>query len=278
LGVEVTDPYTCAKMVLDYLGIANSYDQLVQMLGIGPAGVPFRNLHHLQTLGATVLIERGSLLTLEDHLSQALPAIAFVDTGWLSYWSEQTQHAVAGRGLMGVWTGIALVDKDDLDGVAGHLLDLLSQVSHLSPLLFIGRGDMQSQQVAQGINRHVNFTALFAFMAVIAGATATFRGRLQRPAIQNRGRGLGLSTGGQPQQRSQIVYHGGKSCGIMRQAVPARTSQRKPLNTSRNASTRCGASSRIKVKYGTTNAHSSSVTSVGYAFLSILLAYPPCQI
>ena len=39
---------------------------------------------------------------------------------------------------------------------------------------------------------------------------------------------------------------------------------------------RWGASSVIKVRYGAANAHSSSLTSLGYAFLFIHLAYLNC--
>ena len=66
------------------------------------------------------------------------------------------------------------------------------------------------------------------------------------------------------------VGTGGQSCGMSRQALPERVIQRSPLKTSRKRCSRCGVSSVIKVKYGATNAHSSSLTSVGYAFLSIL--------
>jgi hypothetical protein len=56
---------------------------------------------------------------------------------------------------------------------------------------------------------------------------------------------------------------GGRSCGIMRQCAPVRTSQRHPLKTSRKGWSRCGASCAINVRYGATKAHSSSLTSLG---------------
>src|SRR6185437_14577137 len=62
------------------------------------------------------------------------------------------------------------------------------------------------------------------------------------------------------------THHGGISWGIMRQEQPARTSQRKALNTSRKLCVRCGASSFISVRYGAQNSHSSSLTSLGYGF------------
>jgi len=49
------------------------------------------------------------------------------------------------------------------------------------------------------------------------------------------------------------------------------------LNTSRSSYLRCGASSRITVRYGATNVHSSSLISLQYLSHFILTAYPTCQ-
>lgn len=65
--------------------------------------------------------------------------------------------------------------------------------------------------------------------------------------------------------------HGGKSCGNSRHGAPDLTSQRRALSTSRRSWTRWCASSRSRVRYGAANAHSSSVTSVGYAFRASLI-------
>lgn len=68
------------------------------------------------------------------------------------------------------------------------------------------------------------------------------------------------------------ICHSGKSCGIIRHGAPARKNQRRILKTRRRSCSRCGASSRINLGYGATNAHSSSVTSLGYE--SRFLAMP----
>ena len=65
--------------------------------------------------------------------------------------------------------------------------------------------------------------------------------------------------------------HGGKSCGRNRHGLPVLTSQRRALNTSRRGWSRCPASSRRRVRYGAANAHSSSVTSLGYGFRGVLI-------
>jgi len=52
-------------------------------------------------------------------------------------------------------------------------------------------------------------------------------------------------------------------------ATRSELSKRSPLNTSRKSCSPCGASSRINLRYAATNAHSSSLTSPGYAVRSI---------
>jgi len=86
-------------MVLDYLQVPISYGRLVKLLRIGPAGAPFRNLRHLESLGLSVLIEQGEVATLRSHLRHGCPPLAFVDTGQLPYWSEATGHAVVVVGI-----------------------------------------------------------------------------------------------------------------------------------------------------------------------------------
>jgi ABC-type bacteriocin/lantibiotic exporter with double-glycine peptidase domain len=71
----------CAAMVLDYVQVPVSYERLLRLLRIGPAGAPFRNLRYLEALGLSVLIERGEIATLQSHLERGLPPLAFVDTG-----------------------------------------------------------------------------------------------------------------------------------------------------------------------------------------------------
>ncbi|MDM8531262.1 cysteine peptidase family C39 domain-containing protein [Anaerolineales bacterium HSG25] len=89
----------CAKMVLDYLHHPVSYQQLVKQLQIGQAGAPFRNLRHLERLGVTVLIKQGNISDIHNCLEQNIPPIVFVDTSELSYWSEQTNHAIVVAGI-----------------------------------------------------------------------------------------------------------------------------------------------------------------------------------
>ena len=89
----------CAVMLLDYWQRPTDYDTLLKVLQIGYAGAPFRNLHYLEALGASVFIEQGQLETLRSLLARKLPPIIFVSTQDLSYWDEVTQHAVVVAGI-----------------------------------------------------------------------------------------------------------------------------------------------------------------------------------
>lgn len=57
--------------------------------------------------------------------------------------------ALLGGGLFSLLARIPLVYKGDVDRLAGDLLCSLSQRGHLRPVLFIGGGHIQRQQVAR---------------------------------------------------------------------------------------------------------------------------------
>ena len=54
---------------------------------------------------------------------------------------------------------IALVDERRFDGLAGDGLDLFRQCGDLRTFRFVGGRDDHGQQLAQRINRHVDFAA-----------------------------------------------------------------------------------------------------------------------
>lgn len=89
----------CAAMVLDYLHIPTSYNDLLQFLGVDAIGTPFRRLQNLETLGLNVHISEGSLPTLGAYLEAGIPSIVAVDTRELPYWEETADHAVVVVGL-----------------------------------------------------------------------------------------------------------------------------------------------------------------------------------
>ena len=89
----------CAAMLLDYWQIPTPYDNLIELLQIGEAGAPFRNLIHLEGLGLSVHIEQGQIDTLRSVLEQGRPPIVFVATQELPHWSEATNHALVVVGI-----------------------------------------------------------------------------------------------------------------------------------------------------------------------------------
>lgn len=87
-------------MILDYLHVPVKYPQLLSLLRIQAFGTSFSSLHNLETLGLSVRIAEGDIERLREHLESGLPSVVFVDTGQLiSYWNEQTNHAVVVVGM-----------------------------------------------------------------------------------------------------------------------------------------------------------------------------------
>src|SRR4051812_11989756 len=109
-------------------------------------------------------------------------------------------------------------------------------------------------------------------MAVGVGSRPTARRRISRRSCTIASKQPALI------QRWVCWYtssHGGRFVGSIRHAAPARTIQRSALKTSRNSYFRCGASSRTRARYGATNAHSSSLTSLGYGFRAVRVVSIP---
>jgi hypothetical protein len=70
------------------------YARLVQLLGIRSYGAAFSNLRRLEELGVSVIIEKGSIAKLRRALDQGSPIIVAVNTGPLTYWTDDTAHAL----------------------------------------------------------------------------------------------------------------------------------------------------------------------------------------
>lgn len=89
----------CASMLLEYLDVAHTYQELVQLLGLTPYGAPVSRVRSLKQLGLAVVYEQGTLETLNEQLAGKRPCIVPVRTGELSYWREDVRHAVVVVGL-----------------------------------------------------------------------------------------------------------------------------------------------------------------------------------
>lgn len=64
-------------------------------------------------------------------------------------------------GLGRLLAGVTLINVGQFDCLIRHGLDLTRQFFDLSPVLLVGRRNVQRQQLAQGIHRHRHFAAPF---------------------------------------------------------------------------------------------------------------------
>ncbi len=88
-----------ARMVLEFLGHTLSEDDLAQRLGTQSFGTPAPNLRRLEPMGFAVTYESVTLATLRAHLEAGTPCLAFVRTGDLPYWHEDTAHVLVAVGI-----------------------------------------------------------------------------------------------------------------------------------------------------------------------------------
>jgi hypothetical protein len=65
-----------------------------------------------------------------------------------------------------------LIDEGDLDARARGRLHGFGQLADLSPVIGIGWRDVQRQEVAERVHRHVQLRALLALGSVVAGPLA----------------------------------------------------------------------------------------------------------
>jgi ABC-type bacteriocin/lantibiotic exporter with double-glycine peptidase domain len=86
-------------MLLEHLQLTVDYARLVQLLGIRSYGAAFSNLRRLEELGVSVTIEKGSIAKLRRTLGQNLHIIVAVNTGTLTYWTDDTAHALVVVGI-----------------------------------------------------------------------------------------------------------------------------------------------------------------------------------
>src|ERR1700730_6540504 len=119
-------------------------------------------------------------------------------------------YSLLASSLSRLITGVALINKRQLDMVARHFLDSGSQFAHLSAILLIRRGDMQRQQIPQGINCQMHFAALAPLSSIVARSMPAFGTRLQGSTIKNGCRWLCIAPLSQSQQGPQIVDDGPK--------------------------------------------------------------------
>ena len=72
-------------------------------------------------------------------------------------------------------TSVALVNESQFHRLPGHLLYALSQLAHLCPVLLIGWGDQQRQQMTLHINGYMHLAAFAPLGSIIASMTNTHK-------------------------------------------------------------------------------------------------------
>jgi len=69
-----------------------------------------------------------------------------------------------------VLTGVSLIDIGQLDVFTRNLLHCLSQFLHLRAVLFVGRRNMQGQEMTQRIHSRMHLRSLAALGSIVAAA------------------------------------------------------------------------------------------------------------
>jgi hypothetical protein len=121
--------------------------------------------------------------------------------------------AVLGCGVFGRFSAIALLHVGQLYILLGNLLDLPGQFADLCAVLFIGRGDMRCQKMAQRIHGRMNLRSLAPFGSVVAGSRTRLRRRLQGAAVQDHRSRFPLAPRKLTQEHAPILHHGFEAAG-----------------------------------------------------------------
>jgi hypothetical protein len=73
---------------------------------------------------------------------------------WPGQFDDFQAHPLFLRGWCRLLARGALIPESQFHALSCHFLHGRSQFAHLSPILLIGRGEMQGQQISQGIERN----------------------------------------------------------------------------------------------------------------------------
>src|SRR5215217_7517656 len=193
--------------------------------------------------------------------------------------------AVLCGGLGRLLARVSLIDVGQLDVLSRRFLYLLGELLELLSVVLVGRSDAHSEQVSQSVHRRMHLRALLVFVSVVATPRAALGGRPQRARVHYGRRRLRSPLLRKPQKYAQIVDHLLEHSrlepslrllvdGFPRRQVVGHVSPRRagaydppqPVQDLAKFILALGASSRTSARYGATNAHSSSETSLGYGF------------
>ena len=102
--------------------------------------------------------------------------------------------------------GVALVHEGQFDALSCRFLHHSGQFADLRPILLIGRGHMQRQEMPQGIDGQMHLASFSSLRSIVPRSMSTFWGRLQRTAVENGSRGLFVASLRQTQHGTQVRH------------------------------------------------------------------------
>ena len=84
----------CAQMVLLHIGVETTQSSLNHLFNLTSIGAPYSYIRRLDQLGVQVTVAIGDDFTIRGAIDRNQPVIVFVKTGDLSYWPDNTSHAI----------------------------------------------------------------------------------------------------------------------------------------------------------------------------------------
>ena len=81
-------------MVLQHIGVETTQSRLNRLFGLTSIGAPYSNIRRLDQLGIQVTVAAGDDSTIRSAIDRNQPVIVFIKTGDLSYWPDNTSHAI----------------------------------------------------------------------------------------------------------------------------------------------------------------------------------------
>ena len=127
------------------------------------------------------------------------------------------RDAVRGGGFGRTLAGVALIDIGEVDAVAGRVLHRLGQRGDGRAVVDITGRDVQREQVAQCVDRHVELGTAGRRVPVPGRTSAALRRRAQRATVEHHGRGLLGAAYGKAQHRAQPMLALGRGFAQERQ-------------------------------------------------------------
>src|SRR5271157_4277952 len=152
----------------------------------------------------------------------------------LRQFDDLERNAVFSGGGRWLLAGVALIDESDLHALSGLRLNGLGDTADFGPIIRVGGRDMQSQKMAKRVDGQWSFDPLFAFGAVISGASATLRGRAQGPAVEDDGGWQLAPARCKTQDDAQVLSQSLEASRLQPIAAPA--GRRSPMAAGRSAS------------------------------------------